>query len=254
MNKIISVTNSKGGCGKTMTAVNVAAGLALLKKKVLFIDMDPARDASRTLLPDDTNVIETTRSIFVGIPIIKCIYQSTIHGLDIVPANKFLENVEQSCSTRTDRYSILKKAVHSKDVSDYDYIIIDTPPSLGFLIYNALVAADKLIIPIHGVFGIKGFAAFASEIAEFASNPDGSLKIDSVVMTMEENTKLCKEIRATAEQALGDKVCKIGIPKSVKYDEASGNKTSIYGYAPGSSASIQHMKLVDELLEKWETM
>jgi len=260
MNKIISVINPKGGSAKTTTAVNLAAGLAIRKKKVLFVDSDPSGDGSEHLLQEDAKVGRNIMSLYQSI-ILRSYkynlkdytYQSTVHGLDIVPADISLIALDLQVGNDPDINILLRKAINNKTTSDYDYVIIDTPPSIGIHLFNSLSVANQLIIPVNEYLAIKELSNYQYLIKSFAKDYNLSLEINSVVMTMvDENATMFKEIREIMEEIFGDKVCKTSIPRSIKFAEAPSHNQCIYDYVPESRAAVQHMKLVDELLERWD--
>lgn len=250
-----AVTNWKGGSGKSTTAVNLAAGLAIRKRKVLFIDTDPSGDGSESLLPEDTIVKDNLTSLYHGGKLVDATYQSTVHGLDIVPADMSLASLDLEVGDDSNRYTLLKPAINDRTTSDYDYVIIDMPPSFGIHLFNPLAIAERLIVPVNEYLAMKKFIKYQYVIERFAKDYNPTLKIDSIVMTMVAgNATMFKEIREAMKEVFGDKVCKTSIPRSVRFAEAPSYNQCIYDYVPGSYASTQHMKLVDELLTKWEGM
>ncbi|MGE4494930.1 MAG: ParA family protein [Methanosarcina sp.] len=260
MNKIISVINPKGGSAKTTTAVNLAAGLAIRNKKVLFVDNDPSGDGSAHLLPEDIKVGDNITSLYNSTiqenyehSLREYTYQSIVHGLDIVPADISLVSLDLEIDNDPNRNILLKKAINHRTTSDYDYVIIDTPPSIGRYLFNSLAVADRVIIPVSEYLSIKEISNYQYLIKCFSRDYNPNLKIDSIIMTMvDENATMFKDLREITEDIFGDKVCKTSIPRSVKFSEAPSYNQCIYDYAPESRAAVQHMKLVDELLEKWE--
>jgi chromosome partitioning protein len=250
---ITAVTNWKGGSGKTTTAVNTAAGFAIRGKNVLFIDTDPSGDGSEHLLPEDTPVKETVASLYRGGKLADATYQSTVKGLDIVPADMSLASLDLEVGNDPNRNTLLKKAINNKTTADYDYVIIDMPPSFGIHLFNPLAVAERLIIPVNEYLAMKKFVKYQYVIESFAKDYNPKLEIDSIVMTMVAgNATMFKEIREAMVDLFGDKVCKTSIPRSVKFAESPSYNKCIYHYVPGSHAAIQHLKLVDELLAKWE--
>lgn len=251
--KTICVSQWKGGVGKTTTAVNVAAGLALEGRRVLLIDSDPQFNATIALLPRDTEVDTNIRSLYFGGNLQDATYSSVVHNLDIVPASMDLATIELEISGKIGRERLLKKALNCKFTENYEYIIIDTPPLLGSIVINALSAADELIIPVKGFYSLEGINKFLEVVESVRENVNPNLKIGAVVLTMfDERTILNRDIQNRAIEVFGDTVMKTTIPVNVRLDEAPSYNQTIFGYDPESKGAQAYHQLTLELLSKWE--
>lgn len=253
MCKIFAVTNWKGGCGKTTLAVNLAVGLAKRGKKVLLVDQSPQGDATSTLLPSDVEMKNNARSLYYGVLLVQCIYQSKAYGIDVVPSDMSLVDLDTDLFITKNNHLLLAKALNPDAVKDYDYVLIDSAPLLGLTVENSLYAAERLIIPVDGVYSIMALGKYNGIICNIAKVKP-KLAIDSIVLTrVAANAVIYREIKDAAIEAFGEnKVCKISIPDSIKFEEAAANRQSIYALAPKSYSAVQYMRLVDELLKKWE--
>lgn len=258
MSKIIGIFDVKGGSGKTTLAINLSAGLAIRGKKVLLIDNHPTWSTIRELIPEDVKVTYDIESVYKGIPLKKAIYQSTIQGVDIVPfLKKDLTCLKDLPTLRSKQFNEsdtnpLKKALNLTTIEDYDYVVIDAFPLFDSIIGKLLQVTDRLIVPVNCYFAMENLKKANEIIMKFA-NVELEPYIDSIIMTkVTSNSVTSMRIREELEELFGDKVCKTVIPETIKFDEALLKNKSVHDYAPKSNASIQCMKLVDELLERWE--
>lgn len=257
MNKIVGIIGLKGGSGKTTLGVNLSAGLAIRGKKVLLIDIAPVGTEIKRLIPEYVKLTCDIESVCTGIPLKKAIYQSTIQGVDIVPYLNKNPDIVDHPNLRSQLFNEpdknpLKKALNSTAIKDYDYVIIDNFELFGTMTKNLLPVADTLIAPVSDHFGMEKLEK-ANEILNVDGVKNFELCIDSIVMTkVMSNTVLFKKRRKELVEVFGDKVCRTNMPETIKFDEAMYHKKSVYDYGPKSYAAIQCMKLVDELLERWE--
>lgn len=256
MAKIISITNQKGGVGKTTTAVNLSAGLANLGKRVLLIDLDPQANATSNLFPDDTVMKFTIKDVFrLPVPIEMAATRSVVDNLDIVPSNLSFAAIESELLTKIGRESRLKKALRPQiqHEHEYDYIILDAPPSLGLISINALTAADEILIPIHEFFALEGIEQLISVSRQVQEDLNPDLKIGAILLTMyDPRTNLAKDVKKRIIDEFGSLVLNTTIPRNVKLAEAPSYKESIFTYAPESSGAKAYRKLTEELLTRWE--
>jgi len=254
MAKIISITNQKGGVGKTTTAVNLSAGLANLGKRVLLIDLDPQANATSNLLPDDTVMEFTIKDVFrLPVPIEMAATRSVVDNLDIVPSNLSFAAIESELLTQIGRESKLKKALKLQTQHEYDYIIIDAPPSLGLISINALTAADEVLIPVHEFFALEGIEQLINVSRQVQEDLNPDLTIGAILLTMyDPRTILARDVKKYVIDEFGSMVLNTTIPRNVKLAEAPSYKESIFTYAPESSGAKAYRKLTEELLTRWE--
>lgn len=253
MSKIIAVANQKGGVGKTTTAVNLAAGLAARKNKVLLVDLDQQRNATNSL---ETAEIEITLAdVLVGSrndlkDIRAAIYETHIVGLDIVPSHIRLALVEKQVSVG-EQYR-LKDCLLS--LKDYDYIIIDCPPSLGATLTQALLASHYVLVPIAAEFYPLEGVLDLDETIEETIRANENLKVLGYVVTrFDVRNTICKEALKKIREMKGDLVFETAIHTNVKLQTAPAYKQSIYEYARDSKGADQYLYLTDEVIERLGT-
>jgi len=255
MAKIISITNQKGGVGKTTTAVNLSAGLVNMGKSVLLIDLDPQANATTNLLPEDIVMDYTIKDVFsvASAPIELAISPSVVDNLDIAISNLGFAAIESELLTLIGRESRLKKALRPQIHDDYDYIILDAPPSLGLISINALTASDEILIPIHEFFALEGIEQLISVTRQVQEDLNPDLTIGAILLTMyDPRTNLAKDVKQHIIDKFGSLVLNTTIPRNVKLAEAPSYKESIFTFAPESSGAIAYKTLTEELLERWE--
>jgi chromosome partitioning protein len=250
MAKVIVVANQKGGVAKTTTSVNLAAGLAYYKKKVLLLDLDPQGNASSGLGVNKNSLEHSTYDVLVNFVPIDKITIEINKKLSLVPAKVELAGAEMELVSAISRESRLKNAL--EEVRDqYDYIIIDTPPSLGLLTLNALTAADSFLVPIQcEYFALEGLSQLLSTIKIVQKNLNPKLEMEGILMTMFDNrTNLANQVVADVKENFKDKVFKTIIPRNVRLSEAPSFGMSIIDYDIKSKGAETYLALAKEVIK-----
>jgi chromosome partitioning protein len=252
MARIVSITNQKGGVGKTTTAVNLSAGLVHAGKRVLLIDTDPQANATINLLPQGYEPEFTIKDVFHGTELNRAICPSIMKGLDIVPSALGFAAIESELASKIGRELKLKKALKDLVKQQYDFIIIDTPPSLDMISINTLCAADEVIIPIHEFYALEGVSQLMKVVSQVKEDLNPGLKISAILLTMyDERTNLAKEIKEKIHEIFGDALLNTTIPRNIRLAEAPSHKQTIFDYASDSTGAKAYTDLSNELLERW---
>jgi chromosome partitioning protein len=250
LSKIIAITNQKGGVGKTTTAINLAAALAVSEVPVLLIDSDPQGNTTSGLGIQKISGMLTTWDILVNAAKIHdAIHHTDIEGLDVIPADKNLIGVNFELANVDDRESIL--ANHLRHVRDeYRYILIDCPPALDLLTLNALMAADSVLVPIQcEFFALEGVSELMDTIDRVRESFGHPIAIEGILLTMfDDRTNLTRQVAADLREFFAEDVLKTVIPRNVRLAEAPSHGKSILSYDPGSRGSEAYIQLAKEIL------
>ncbi len=249
LQRIISIANQKGGVGKTDLSVNLAATLALNNNNVLLIDMDPQANASHYLTSIKyKNSI--TDVILEGKSIDDVIIQSCVKNLKLVPSSTGLSGAHLKLSTDVNMQFKLRQALKNMK-KKFDYIIIDTPPSLGILTVNAFAASDGVFVPIQpNFFSLKGLSDLMDTIEQIHEVINPRLKLFGIVFCMyNKRTNLSKEVYEIVKKRFGDKLLSTVIPVSVKIAEAPGHHKPILQYVPNHKVSESYRELTKEFVK-----
>ena len=254
MSRAIAIANQKGGVGKTTTAINLSAALAEYGKKVLTIDIDPQGNTTSGLGYDKNEIEKTIYELIIGNnPIEECLLENEIENLTVLPSNVDLAAAEIELIGIEEREFILKKEVERiKD--NYDFIIIDCPPSLNMLTINALTTADSVLVPIQcEYYALEGLSQLIHTVNLVQERLNESLEIEGVVFTMyDARTNLSLQVVEDVKNNLRQNIYKTIIPRNVRLAEAPSHGLPINIYDPKSTGTESYRLLADEVIHRGE--
>jgi len=247
MSKVISISNHKGGVGKTTSAINIGAGLNKLGKKVLLIDLDPQANLSQSLgiIEPERNIYGALRGEYKLQPI------EILKGLDVIPSTLDLSGAEVEMSGEPGREYILKELIEPIRGS-YDYILIDSPPSLGLLTINSFTASDEILIPLQAQYlALQGLAKLVEVVDKIKSRLNKGLKIGGVFITQYDSRKvLNRDVVATIEAHFKDEVFKTKIRDNIALAEAPSQGLDIFRYNSKTYGAEDYLALSKEVLKR----
>lgn len=247
MSKIVSISNHKGGVGKTTSVINIGAGLNKLGKKILLVDLDPQANLSQSL-----GLIDQERTIYGALrgeyklPLIE-----TVKGLDVIPSTLDLSGAEIEMSGEAGREYILRERIEPIRAS-YDYILIDSPPSLGLLTINSLTASDEVFIPLQAQYlALRGLTKLLEVIDKIKKRLNKELRVGGVFITQYDGRKvLNRNVVATIEAHFKDEVFKTRVRDNIALAEAPAQGLDIFRYSPKSYGAEDYLSLSKETLKR----
>ncbi len=251
MSIVYAVVNQKGGVGKTTTAVNLAAYMAMAGAKVLLVDLDPQGNATSGLGIDRNGLKSSIYDVLIdGKPVAEAVVQTKVDNLAVLPATLDLASADMELMSKISRESFLKQALEPAR-ADYGIIIIDGPPSLGLLTLNALVAADGVILPIQTEFyALEGISQLLKTIEVVKRQLNPTLYVAKVILTMyDSRMRLAQQVEADVKEFFRDKVSPTIIPRNVRLSEAPSHGVPVALYDPRSRGALAYQKIAQEVLK-----
>jgi chromosome partitioning protein len=247
--RVIAIANQKGGVGKTTTAVNLGAALAELGFRTLVVDMDPQGNATTGLGIDPSSLEHTTYDVLIhSLPMEDCVEPTEVRNLFVAPASRDLSGAEVELVGMMSRETRLKRAIEGV-LDDYDYVIVDCPPSLGLLTVNGLSAVKEIIVPIQcEYYALEGLALLTNNVELVKSHLNPDLEITGLVLVMYDGrTKLAEQVKEEVRGHFGSKVYRNAIPRNVRLSEAPSFGQPITVFDSSSRGAVAYRELAREV-------
>lgn len=251
--RIVAIANQKGGVGKTTTAVNLSAALAMSNVPTLLLDLDPQGNASTGLGSYSHERDLTTYELLTGeAKLSEIVVKTSVDHLKLAPGSTDLSGVDAELLAEADRAQRLKRAATGADARVFDYIVLDCPPSLNLLTINALAAADRIIIPLQAeYFALEGLSQLLATIKQIQTAVNPTLKISGILLTMyDQRNRLSRQVAEDVRANLGEDVYRTMVPRNVRLSEAPSHGMPVFQYDPECAGSRAYLNFALEFLER----
>lgn len=251
--RILAVANQKGGVGKTTTTINLAAALAEVGKRVLILDLDPQGNASTGIgIEASDRDLSTYDLILDGVPLSEVAAETDVENVAIAPATTDLSSADVELVGHENRIFLLRNALLRDGLRDYDFVVIDCPPSLNLLTVNAMVAADAVLVPLQAEFyALEGLSQLMQTLRQVRETANPDLRIEGIVLTMyDSRNNLCHQVEQDARENLGPLIFKTRIPRNVRLSEAPSFAIPILQYDGSSRGAGAYRDLAQEVMNR----